>query len=65
MRLAVPVQAGSRVGLPLAGRRLSTEPAAAASNVLTEWEVAAVLAETKGTQALMTRLLYGTGMPRG
>lgn len=30
--------------------------------VLTEWEVAAVLTEMKGTHALMTKLLYGTGM---
>ena len=30
--------------------------------VLTEWEVTAVLAEMKGLHALMTKLLYGTGM---
>lgn len=30
--------------------------------VLTEWEVAAVLEQMKGTHALMARLLYGTGM---
>jgi integrase len=30
--------------------------------VLTEWEVTAVLAEMKGLHALMTTLLYGTGM---
>lgn len=30
--------------------------------VLTQWEVSAVLAEMKGTHALMARLMYGTGM---
>lgn len=30
--------------------------------VLTEWEVAAVFGEMKGTHALMARLMYGTGM---
>ncbi len=30
--------------------------------MLTEWEVTTVLAEMKGLHALMTKLLYGTGM---
>lgn len=30
--------------------------------VLTQWEVSTMLAEMKGTHALMARLMYGTGM---